>query len=493
MMKRLFMLLSLALMVGAAMALSGVALAATTPSGTLDANTTTSPVPVEEGVNFGFNKCCPQGQVFTAKNSGKIHDVQFQMVQGYSNPPSYPAPDAGVTVQLAETDSSGKPTTVLVGGSTTVAVADIPSEFSSDLVTAHFDNSPQVDKGKKYALVLSTGKTVGTYQFSLKGGNADPDGERFITATSYPYDGWELDPAYDFVYAIYVDTGVSLTLPAPIVKEATSSAGAKVLFDATATADATGSSVPVICAPASGATFELGTTTVTCSATDAAGNEATGSFDVKVQDTTKPVISGIPPSVLSVPATSTDGATVTFPSITASDLVDGASVLVTCDPASGSTFQLGTTTVNCSATDAAGNVASGSFHVTVQDKVQDTTAPKVSTATPTGTGIARNTNLTATFSEKMAPLSITNSTFKLFKVKPDGSTTQITNVSVSLSTDGLTAKLNPFGTSSTVLSAKTKYKGVITTGAKDVAGNQLDESPTTAGLQQKTWTFTTKG
>ena len=56
------------------------------------------------------------------------------------------------------------------------------------------------------------------------------------------------------------------------------------------------------------------------------------------------------------------------------------------------------------------------------------------------------------------------------------------------------AKLNPFGTSSTVLAAKTKYKGVITTGAKDQAGNQLDQDPTTtASLQQKGWTFTTKG
>jgi hypothetical protein len=64
---------------------------------------------------------------------------------------------------------------------------------------------------------------------------------------------------------------------------------------------------------------------------------------------------------------------------------------------------------------------------------------------------------------------------------------------VKLSTDGLVAKLNPFGTSSTLLAAKTKYKGVITTGAKDVAGNQLDQNPTTAGLQQKGWTFTTKG
>ena len=122
--------------------------------------------------------------------------------------------------------------------------------------------------------------------------------------------------------------------------------------------------------------------------------------------------------------------------------------------------------------------------------VEDTLKPHVSTATPTGRGIARGTNLSATFSEKMDPLSITKSTFKLFKVKPDGSTTQITNVSVSLSTDGLVAKLNPFGTSSTVLAANTKYKGVITTGAKDLAGNRLDQNTKTTGLQQKVWYFT---
>jgi Bacterial Ig-like domain len=40
------------------------------------------------------------------------------------------------------------------------------------------------------------------------------------------------------------------------------------------------------------------------------------------------------------------------------------------------------------------------------------------------------------------------------------------------------------------LARGTKYKAVITTGAKDVAGNQLDQNTTTAGLQQKAWTFT---
>jgi len=119
--------------------------------------------------------------------------------------------------------------------------------------------------------------------------------------------------------------------------------------------------------------------------------------------------------------------------------------------------------------------------------------PSVTSTSPAhkATGVAPSTNLTVTFSEKMDPASINNSTFKLFKVNTDGSTTQITNVSVSLSTEGLVATLNPFGTSTTThLARGTKYKGVITTGAKDVAGNPLDQQPTTAGSQQKAWSFT---
>jgi hypothetical protein len=92
----------------------------------------------------------------------------------------------------------------------------------------------------------------------------------------------------------------------------------------------------------------------------------------------------------------------------------------------------------------------------------------------------------------MMPSSITTSTFKLFKVNPDGTQTQITNVTVGLSTDELVATLNPFGTSTTThLARGTKYRGVITTGAKDVADNQLDQNTTTAGFQQKSWSFTT--
>ncbi len=58
------------------------------------------------------------------------------------------------------------------------------------------------------------------------------------------------------------------------------------------------------------------------------------------------------------------GAAVTWTAPTATDIVDAAPS-VACLPASGSTFAVGSTTVTCTATDASGNTATGSFAVRV--------------------------------------------------------------------------------------------------------------------------------
>jgi hypothetical protein len=81
-----------------------------------------------------------------------------------------------------------------------------------------------------------------------------------------------------------------------------------------------------------------------------------------VADTTPPTLtlSGN----ITVDATSPAGVIVTY-SKAATDIVSGA-VAVNCVPASGSTFPIGTSTVDCTATDGAGNTASGSIQVLVQ-------------------------------------------------------------------------------------------------------------------------------
>ena len=96
------------------------------------------------------------------------------------------------------------------------------------------------------------------------------------------------------------------------------------------------------------------------------------------EDTTPPTLNV--PEDITVQATSPDGAVVTF-TVTAEDNVDGTATLdennmliqddvggditISCDPPSGSTFPIGETVVQCTATDEAGNTATASFTVTV--------------------------------------------------------------------------------------------------------------------------------
>ena len=155
-----------------------------------------------------------------------------------------------------------------------------------------------------------------------------------------------------------------LVLPDDLTKEATGPDGADVTFDEATATDDEDPSPLVECSASSGDTFPSGTTTVDCTATDSSDNTDTGSFDVTVEDTTPPDLTL--PDDITEEATGPDGAEATFNPATATDLVDPEPV-VDCSAGSGDTFPLGTTTVDCTATDASDNTSLGSFDVTVED------------------------------------------------------------------------------------------------------------------------------
>jgi hypothetical protein len=122
----------------------------------------------------------------------------------------------------------------------------------------------------------------------------------------------------------------------------------------------------VSCSPASGSTFPVGTTTVTCAVEDASGNTATSTFTVTVVDTEPPVIGDNPDVVLQ--SGPNCGSTLFYSTPSASD--DCSNVItVSCDVPSGAVFPVGTTTVTCTATDASGNTATSTFTVTVVDTI----------------------------------------------------------------------------------------------------------------------------
>jgi len=197
-------------------------------------------------------------------------------------------------------------------------------------------------------------------------GSTFRSGTTLVTCTAFDLHG---NAGVDS-FNVTVDNGApTITVPDEITTAATSAAGAAVTFTVTATGGAT-----IACSPASGSTFAIGTTPVTCTATNASGTDS-GSFNVNVYD-------GPPeltvPDDITAEATSASGAVVTF-TVSATDAIDGT-ITPVCSASSGDTFPLGTTTVTCTATDTVLNEAEKQFDITVED----TTPPQIVTleATP---------------------------------------------------------------------------------------------------------------
>jgi hypothetical protein len=144
-------------------------------------------------------------------------------------------------------------------------------------------------------------------------------------------------------------------------------------------------------------------------------------------------------------------------------------------------------TVGGSCTDRAGNSASATFAFKY-----DATAPNVSSTSPAT--IAPSANVSATFSEAMDarttdgdPSTINATTFKLLRLNADGTTTRVT-AAVSYAAATKKAILNP----SSNLSLGRTYEATVTNGAQDLAGNALDQNPSIADNQSKSWKFTVR-
>jgi uncharacterized protein YjiK len=228
---------------------------------------------------------------------------------------------------------------------------------------ASFDNAAGVGAGTNPAPAISTLSAAG-----VRGGFGARDG---IEVGS---------PGVDFLAPTFADVPLDLTVEA-------SGSATPVAFTAPTATDLRDGPRPVTCSPAAPGPFAVAVTAVTCSAADTTGNAASVRFSVTVRDTKPPILEV--PSELTVEATGTL-TSVPFGPILATDAVDGA-VTATCSPASASSFALGTTHVDCFATDARGNRGAAPFNVTVRD----TTAPVLSVPTdistvatsPTGTAV----------------------------------------------------------------------------------------------------------
>jgi len=196
--------------------------------------------------------------------------------------------------------------------------------------------------------------------------------------------------SFDVTITLVDHTAPSLSLPTSFSVDTENPGGTAVSYVATAS-DNIDPAPTVQCSPASGANFPLGPTTVNCTAVDHASppNQATGSFTITVNlvDHTPPVLSGVPTNK-TVEANGPTGSVVNYPTPTAVDALDGPIGAVSCTPVSGTTFPLGTTPVNCNASDSHGNVGHATFSITVADTTPPNlivpVARSVHATTPTG-------------------------------------------------------------------------------------------------------------
>ncbi len=187
------------------------------------------------------------------------------------------------------------------------------------------------------------------------------------------------DPTFGSVADINVNTDINIC-------------GAVVTFSApTATDNCEGTVVTLNEGSlASGSEFPVGTTTVTYTATDAAGNTTSVSFNVIVTDNQDPTIT-CPANVNQSTDAGESFAIVTFEDATATDNCE-VTVEQTSGLTSGSEFPIGVSTVEFTATDASGNTTTCSFTITVIENTPPAPpAPPTVTVTqptcenPTGT------------------------------------------------------------------------------------------------------------
>ncbi|HEY5927722.1 MAG TPA: HYR domain-containing protein [Kofleriaceae bacterium] len=161
-------------------------------------------------------------------------------------------------------------------------------------------------------------------------------------------------------------------LSQPLILQATGPTGSVGWYMPPTAEDLGLAGATVYCDPPPHSTFAIGTTIVTCTATDPLGNSTTVQFPITVRDAVGPIILGIPLTTI-VPATSPSGATVNYTMPRAVDPVCTSGNTISCDPPPGSVFPVGTTTVTCTAIDCNGNRTVMTFPVTVTASAADWT------------------------------------------------------------------------------------------------------------------------
>jgi hypothetical protein len=293
----------------------------------------------------------PGGGTTTIGNMELVNTATISLTSGVLRVNFSPVP-----ARPAFTEPDGATLRVAIGGTTPATdfgqlqVSGDRAALGGNLVVTNVRGFTPA-AGQTFKVVTCSTACDGTFQLA----------SAFYSALYHPQD-------VTLITSGTADTDLALSgVPADITVNATSSSGAIVTYAAPTAVDEAGESPTASCSPASGSTFAIGTTIVTCTASDSddAPSTVSQTFTVTVNDTDL-ALSGVPAN-MTINATGPMGATVNYAPPTVSD-EDASLPMPACSPASGTTFAIGTTTVNCAVSDAddSNSPVNASFMVTVK-------------------------------------------------------------------------------------------------------------------------------
>ncbi|HEV2901845.1 MAG TPA: HYR domain-containing protein, partial [Gaiellaceae bacterium] len=342
----------------------GVGVVTATLTGALDNEAPVLALP--DNLSVGTNSGCSYaGPIGTATASDDTTPPALIQITNDA-PASFPLGSTTVTWLATDANGSERSGTQLV----VVGDDDRPSLTAPENRTVGTNSGAAYDGGIGAASASDNCSSGGALSITNDAPAALPLGQTTVTwlvtdATGNSASAIQLVTVVD-------DDAPTLTAPASITVLSDPGTVSAVILDAAlGTATASDNAGPVTMTRSgvpTGNLFPLGKTTITYTATDAFGNQATATQTVTVRARDSEAPNLVAPPSLVVNATSPAGAVVTY-AASATDDADPNPV-VSCTPASGSTFAIGVTTVRCTATDNAGNSSQANFTVTVKGPVQ---------------------------------------------------------------------------------------------------------------------------
>ena len=282
------------------------------------------------------------------------------------------APPSGATFPVGETtftcsatDSGGLSGSDLYEVTVTPYVDDVPPVFVGPSGTTVNDSAPPFGSEPVNYTISATDNVDSDVDIDCNPASGSPFSVGSTTVNCTATDDSDNQSQISFSVTVQGKEAPIVTVPASITVEANGPGGAIVNYPPATATDSASGSLQATCEPPSGSRFPVGTTLVTCSASDGSGTVGSASFQIRVVDTTPPVLT-IPTnlaiqSTTAVPAT--DSRIAEFlEGATASDIVDESPLISTNAPG---TFPLGVTTVIFAAVDDAGNSTEKSATVSV--------------------------------------------------------------------------------------------------------------------------------